>query len=234
MSPPLACVAAAFLAAGFLPARAWADPGDVPAKVVFKVAPDYPAREYTNGITAGDVRMLLRIDPVGRLDDALVTAYSLPGFADEALLAVKKWKFQPSRVDGDPAYATLEVQFLFNVNQRLATAHIGPQEEPYFETGKDQFQYQAVPVADLDHVPSPVHRVAPTYPQDWAARGLTGSVVVEFYIDETGRVRMPAVVSADHPELGWIALPAIGKWRFDPPTRRGKPVLVKAQQDFQF
>jgi TonB family protein len=216
------------------PAPAAAAPGDVPAKVVSKAAPDYPAREFTNGIRTGDVRMLLRIDPVGRLDDALVTAYSLPGFADEALLAVKKWKFQPSRVDGDPAYATLEVQFQFNVNQRLATAHIGPQEEPYFEAGKNQFQYQAVSPADLDHVPSPVHRVAPTYPQDWAARGLTGTVVVEFYIDETGRVRMPAVVSADHPELGWIAVPAIGKWRFDPPTRQGKPVLVKAQQDFQF
>jgi TonB family protein len=231
---PLAFLAATVLIAALLPARATAAPGDVPAKVVFKVAPDYPAREFTNGIRTGDVRMLLRIDPVGRLDDALVTAYSLPGFADEAQLAVKKWKFQPSRVDGDPAYATLEVQFQFNVNERLATAHIGPQEEAYFEAGKDQFQYEAVPLSELDHVPSPAHRVAPTYPQDWAARGLTGSVLVEFYIDETGRVRMPTVVSADHPELGWIALPAIGKWRFDPPTRKGKPVLVKAQQDFQF
>ena len=209
-------------------------PGDVPCKVILNVAPDYPVREYKNGVTAGEVRMLLRIDPVGRLDDALVTAYSLPGFADMALIAVKKWKFRPSRVYGDPAFSTLEVQFKFNVDQRLATSRIGPQDEPYFDAGQDEFQYAAVSMSQLDNVPEPVRKVTPTYPGDWAARGITGSVVVGFYIDETGRVRMPRIVSADHPELGWIALPAIVKWRFDPPTRKGKPVLVKAEQNFEF
>jgi TonB family protein len=207
-------------------------PVDGPCKVVVEVAPTYPVQAAKNGITAGKARLALRIDPVGRLDDALVTAYSQQEFADAAMLAVSQWKFAPGRVNGEPAFGIMEVTFEFDVNKPLANARVGPQDETYF--GADKYQFEAVGLGQLDRAPTPTHAVNPTYPQDWARRGLTGSVVVQFYIDEKGRVRMPEIISADQPELGWIVLPAIVKWRFEPPTRKGQPVLVKAEQTFAF
>jgi len=226
-------VIAAGLLSGTAVAAARANaPGDGPCKVLVEVAATYPVRTAKDAVPGGKARLALRIDPVGRLDDALITAYSLPEFAAAAMTAVRQWKFTPSRVDGDPAFGILEVTFLFDANKPLASTRVGPRDETYFEGEK--YQYEAVYPGQLDQAPTPAHTAAPTFPSDGTGRGLTGSVVVQFYIDETGRVRMPEIVSADHPELGWIVLPAIVKWRFEPPLRKGRPVLVKAEQTFAF
>jgi TonB family protein len=237
MKSPLAFFAALLAGAGLLaglaaPAARADPPADVPSQVAVQVAPTYPVRAAKAGLTAGKARLALRIDPVGRLDDALVIAYSEREFADAAMLAVSQWRFKAGRVNGEPAFGLIEVTFEFDVNKPLANARIGPQDETYF--GADKYQYEAVSPGQLDQPPTPTHTVNPTYPRDWAQRGLTGSVVVDFYIDEQGRVRMPEIVSADQPELAWIVLPAIVKWHFAPPIRKGQPVLVKAEQTFAF
>jgi TonB family protein len=67
-----------------------------------------------------------------------------------------------------------------------------------------------------------------------ARKGVHGRVSVDFYIDETGVVRMPAVSPRDNIELTALSLEALRQWRFEPPTRNGKPVLVKASQVFSF
>jgi len=61
-----------------------------------------------------------------------------------------------------------------------------------------------------------------------------GSVNVEFYIDETGAVRLPSLAPGENLELGSLAIAALSQWRFNPPTSRGRAVLVKAVQTFNF
>jgi len=64
-----------------------------------------------------------------------------------------------------------------------------------------------------------------------------GKVSVEFYIDETGRVRMPSVdleTNEAYEDLSATAIAAVGQWQFEPPTVKGRPVLVVAHQDFTF
>jgi len=229
----LAMLAALALGAGLGTERAAAQPAaDSLCQVTREVEPTYPVREYRNGIVAGRARILLRIDPQGHLADALVVAYSQLGFAESALNAVKKWRFEPGRVGGQPAFGNLDVTFDFDVNKPLANAVIGPRDET--RTVAEAYQFGAVPANQLDQPLATVATVAPAYPEEWARRGVKGRVVVEFYIDATGRVRLPGIVSADRPELGWIAVPAVEQWRFAPPTRQGEPVLVRAQQVFQF
>jgi TonB family protein len=159
-------------------------------------------------------------------------AYSQLEFAESALSAVKKWRFEPGRVGGQPAFGNLDVTFEFDVNKPLANAVIGPREET--QTVAEAYQFGAVPANQLDQPLAPVASIPPDYPEDWARRGIKGRVVVEFYVDATGRVRLPGIVSTDRPELGWVAIPAVERWRFTPPTRQGQPVLVRAQQVFQF
>ena len=112
--------------------------------------------------------------------------------------------------------------------RRLASGR----RESNLEAGQYQFHY--VPLEKLDRAPAPVAGAAPAYPREWADRGIKGRVVMQYYIDETGRVRMPTVVSADSPQLGWAAVAAVQGWRFQPPTRKGVPVLAKADQTFRF
>ena len=69
----------------------------IPCKVTDKVEPAFPQRQYTDGVNHGEAELMLRIDPAGKLEDALVTAYSHKGFADSALEAVRRWRFAPRR-----------------------------------------------------------------------------------------------------------------------------------------
>jgi TonB family protein len=76
--------------------------------------------------------------------------------------------------------------------------------------------------------------VAPHYPSNLAERGVKGAVTIEFFIDETGAVRMAAASAQDDYTLTALAIDALSHWKFAPPTSRGKPVLVKASQVFNF
>ena len=61
-----------------------------------------------------------------------------------------------------------------------------------------------------------------------------GQVVLDFYIDEQGRPRMPVVTHSDDDALNLAAVEALSHWRFVPPTRNGVPVMVRAKQSFRF
>ena len=63
---------------------------------------------------------------------------------------------------------------------------------------------------------------------------MTGRVQVHFFIDETGAVRMPSVEAPAHPYLAETAVNAVREWKFEPATRRGRPVLIAASQQFDF
>ena len=65
-------------------------------------------------------------------------------------------------------------------------------------------------------------------------KGVSGRVKVHFYIDEQGAVRMPAVPADAQPYLATVAIKALREWKFQPPTSRGRPVLVAAAQEFAF
>jgi outer membrane biosynthesis protein TonB len=59
-------------------------------------------------------------------------------------------------------------------------------------------------------------------------------VLVSFYVDEQGRVRLPEVESALEPELVIHAVNALYQWAFQPPTIKSKPVLVRAMRAVTF
>jgi len=108
-------------------------------------------------------------------------------------------------------------------------------QERFLDLDKDQYSYRVHILQELDHIPRPVHIVEPHYPLEWANKGIAGVVTIEFYIDETGRVRLPAVVNSGvSPLLGNLALDAVQQWQFEPATCKGKPVLVRASQNFNF
>jgi hypothetical protein len=60
-------------------------------------------------------------------------------------------------------------------------------------------------------------------------RGERRRVLLDFFIDETGRPRMPVVVQASDTLFAAAAVDALDQWRFTAPTRRRQPVAVHVQ-----
>lgn len=224
------------LAAGF-PALAKVGPAvppaDVDCAIIESEKPVFPNRLLNEGVTHGMVNVLLFVDATGALRDTLVTAYSQKAFADEALRGLKDWKFIPGRSKGQPVDTVINLVFNFEVHGVLVLSN--PATSPSAGAGwLDNFEYQAAGVQDLDRVPTPLNIVEPTYPREWMKQGIVGDVVVDFYIDETGRTRFPVAVPGANEQLTGIALAAVQQWQFIPPKSKGRPVLVRARQVFQF
>jgi TonB family protein len=192
----------------------------------------YPVRMLNEGVTHGMARVVLYVNSQGQLVDCLPVAYTRKAFATEAVQTIQKWKFEPEYVNGEPIDTILTISLNFEVNGVLLVQRYG--SDPQFDDMLNGYEYQACSLKNLDRIPAPLNIVNPTYPLEWAAKGITGKVAVDFYIDETGKVRFVAPLAGAHELLTGIAVAAVNKWQFAPPTRNGKPVLVHARQIFDF
>lgn len=200
--------------------------------------PLFPQHLLTLGVREGEVRLAIAVDKNGRLEDALAVAYTHPDFARSALEAVKRWIFEPARFKGEPIAAASEVAINFQVEGTVvisltAVDSLNIRLNRLFTQNADAFRPRTL--SELDRIPTPIAAPSPPTPARFlrpAARN--GQVTVTFYIDETGAVRMPSVNEDQDGELAASALTALRNWKFEPPTCRGKPVLVRASQRFNF
>lgn len=210
-----------------------AAPESVPCKILEGTKPQFPLRMLKQGVSTGTVRVLLYVDAEGRLADSLVTAYTRRAFADEVLRAIGKWKFEPGRTNGRPADTVVDLTLNFHVNEVLLVQRFGNDDTSAPETVAG-YEYQACNLQKLDRLPTPLSVIEPTYPQEWLKQGVVGSVAVDFYIDESGKARFATVKPGTNEQLAGIAVAAVQQWRFNPPTSKGKPVLVRVRQVFAF
>lgn len=211
-------------------------PDREPLKIIRTVEPLYPLRLQMQGIKEGDAQIAVAVDERGQLQDYLVIGYSRKEFADAAVAVLKRWKFEPMRLRGVPHPVTQELRFNFE-SRGLSVVNqtIGDYVESRIERlAPDLYSFRAFTLRELDRLPVPREIVAPVYPQELVDNGISGRVSVEFYIDENGQVRLPSVRTTAHEELSMAAILAVQRWRFDPPQRHGRPVLVRAIQDFNF
>ncbi|HEX2100250.1 MAG TPA: TonB family protein, partial [Candidatus Synoicihabitans sp.] len=94
--------------------------------------------------------------------------------------------------------------------------------------------YLAAP-GELDQPMRLIRRVGPVMPAEWTHQAReTARVIVDFYIDQTGRPRMPMIDESPDSLLSRAALEALLQWEFEPPRRRNLPVIVRVKQEFSF
>ncbi|MSU50272.1 MAG: energy transducer TonB [Opitutus sp.] len=98
---------------------------------------------------------------------------------------------------------------------------------PFHDDGKSGGIGGPVPPQFLDNPPRARLQGAPVYPFGAKQQGLCGNVVVEFLVDETGRVHDPRVVSSSDRTFEEPTLRAVAKWRFEPGRRDGRVVRFK-------
>jgi TonB family protein len=201
-------------------------------KIIQTARAAYPARMMYEGVSNGSARAVLHVSSEGKLVDWLFVSYTRKAFADEVERVIQKWTFEPEHVNGEAISTVVDITFSFEVNGVMLVQRHGS-DLPVNDVFRE-YEYQVCTLKNIDRIPPPVNIVSPTYPKEWAEQGIIGKVVVDFYIDETGKVRMPAATAGSQELLAGIAVAAVGKWQFSPPTRKGTPVLVHAQQTFEF
>jgi TonB family protein len=221
------------------PVRAQEEPArDSALRIHQTVAPFFPTHLYMEGVASGEVRIAIQVDASGRLTDTLVVAYTNFTLVKPTLEAVGQWTFEPARVNGEARGTTSGLVFDFRPDGPVVVQRAGgPGRDSLLEAyGRESmsFEYQVRDLRDLDRIPTPIRVVKPALAARSGDASGQGRVTVDFYIDETGRVRMPSVSRSEDNALGWAAVQAVSQWTFGPPTVDGVPVTVHATQDFLF
>lgn len=228
----------AWLALGGLAATALAEPAGrfEPIKVTPTTEIVYPHRMVEKFIDRGEVRIMVLVDGQGRLADWMVTGYSHPLFAKEALDSLQKWKYEPARLHGQPITYRDEVRFRFS-NKGIVRVIPGDmefslrmKETPYAQP----FQQHIYRAEELDRIPDTVVEIAPMQPDRLGARAAEGQVSVDYLIDLEGRVRMPLILSSDDDAFTQAVLLALSDWRYETPKRNGTPVVARVARRFDF
>ncbi len=203
-------------------------------RIIQTVDPVFPIQLSQLGVIRGEAQVAVNTDADGKLVDWMVVAYSHKKLADEAVNAIKQWKFVPARLRGEAVGTTIEIYFHFAVTGVVvSTTRLDLlARDTIFDLNPEA--HEPCSLRDLDRIPIPITTIAPQYTAKLANKGVKGRVTVDFFIDETGATRMPSVSSHDNAELTALSLQALRQWKFEPPTRNGNPVLVRASQMFSF
>lgn len=202
--------------------------------IIETVEPMYPGALLQAGVNRGHARIAINVKASSELSDWFILEYSHREFADAAVDAIRNWRFQPARLNGEPIAVTTEVFFRFEGGRVLVSQNANESVGAFVSSMEPGRYYKIAALKDLDRIPEPRRTKEPLYTESLLRRGIRGDVVVEFIIDEEGNVRLPTVVSTDHLELASLANEAVREWEFAPPVRRGKRTAVRVQQRFGF
>ncbi len=223
-----------------LPTASRADTQDyTPVKFNQTENPAFPKSLITAGLRSGAASIAVAVDENGKLTDYLITAYSHPAFAESALASLKKWTFEPMRIHGAPRNSKTDLTFRFEVEGTVVVSMSALESTDLirFRVAPGSEAYSALRPQQLSHAPRPTKVVNPAYTRELARASHGGRVNVEFYIDELGHVRMPSVsreTNETNEDLAAMVVSTMAQWEFEPPVSEGKPVLVRAQQSFNF
>jgi len=204
-----------------------------PPTIIQTVEPRFPVALEYSPLAKGEAEVAIQIDAAGQLTDCLVTGYTHEDFASEAVKALRQWRFEPARRDGEPVEIRVSLNFQFTT-KRVVTLMPG-------ETTGALIRNAGIPSGinllctpqELDRPLAVLHPATPVHPGRLADLP-NGRTVLDFFVDETGRARLPVVIESTHPAFAEAAVRALADWKFAVPKRDGRPVIVRMQQEFLF
>jgi TonB family protein len=162
----------------------------------------------------------LRVGIDGRAKDLRVLRGLGFGLDQNALLAVRDWRFVPGKRNGLGVETLTQVDVEFDLrnaelNEVIANdmaTRVGPGVVP----------------------PRIVHRVEPHYVEHVSLQSPSGAVLLDAVIQEDG---VPSVVRVLQ-SLGWevdeSAIVALEHWRFSPAMKNGMPIKVRMNVEMTF
>ncbi len=93
---------------------------------------------------------------------------------------------------------------------------------------------EILPLETLDVKPEVTFQDRPRYPVRMRRAGIAGAALVEFIVDDQGKVRDARTFRATHEDFGAAATAAIMTWKFNPGLKNGRPVATRMQEIIRF
>lgn len=188
--------------------------------------PEYP-KEARKKHIQGDVTINVLVDPNGNVSSASwVNDGTSALLGAPCLQAIRKWKYQPTLLDGNPAPVASWVVVRFQLADR-PTVQILTRDE------------SSTPVRKVEKVHSRKLRISsgvadsikisgkdPIYPFEARLENIQGDVFLQASIDEKGNIATLEIISGD-PILVEASLEAVRYWRYKPWVLNGEPVTME-------
>ena len=195
---------------------ALADGTLTPPEVLYYTDPFYTRTARANGIE-GAVTIEGAFDVNGCLK-VLRTVKGLGyGLDENALAAVRSWRFSPAKRNGSPVEAIAQIDILFRIPD--------------------------APVAEYDDIgrvgpgivaPEVVKRIEPKYTDEARNAHLVGTVVLQAVVQTDGAAQILKIVKPLPLGLTESAVEALQQWRFRPASRDGKEIPVSTNIEVGF
>ncbi len=188
-----------------------------PARAVSISDITIPVRSVANGTAVLEVT----VSKEGEVRNLRVRR-DIPSETEEAIRAVRTWKFQPARFNGKAVASRVTVAVTFNPSLLLSVdrSSLPPRVHEDQDSGPDSGFSP----------PEVIHAAYPTSPFDALS---PGTVVLEESLDQAGNVHRTKVLR-DAPPFTNLSVQALDDWKFTPATMNGRPVASKVILVFCF
>ncbi|HEX2861015.1 MAG TPA: energy transducer TonB [Lacunisphaera sp.] len=219
-----------------LPEKRNVTPPDFPPNDPF-IHVQFPGTAVFEGVATGRATVGVMLDRSGHPVDFLLIRYTKPYFGQALLEEAKDQQYTPKRLKGVAIPGPFTFSYHFEPPAGLNISSFEAAARRVEEVGGGPaFVYQPHREDELDgRQLEPIRIAIPVLPAGHpGAEKRPLKVLVSFYVDELGRVRLPNVETALAPELVAPALHALQQWAFKPPTIKTRPVLVRAMRAVTF
>jgi TonB family protein len=197
----------------------------------------YPLKAAQAGVREGEARAIVSISEEGVLLDFMIVGCTHLAFAEELVKALPKYRFAPARLRGEPTTVRMPLSFFFKQEGTIASltpVQVWEAQMARVTQSDGHFISFICPQGQLDQPLKPVKVISPAYPAELLHRGELGTATIDFFVDGAGNVRLPAADVGTHRSFTREAVRALTDWKFEPPTSRGQPVIVRVSQTFRF
>jgi hypothetical protein len=202
----------------------------------------FPSRARLDKVYDGRAAVGVMLDAEGNATDFLIVRYSKLYFAEALLNTIRHEEFMPRRVKADPVPGRFYVIRTFSLGERdpadenrPRAVSMNPMEQMGAMSNRvsdsqngPKLIYKARDEREIDgHTLKIVTADTPTLPAGYEVQPKQVlKVIVSFYVDEKGNVRLPNVDSNSPALIVPSVIKAVSGWKFAPPTIKGKPVLA--------
>ena len=188
---------------------------------------EYPELQRRAGVEGRAVLQFIVEKDGGVSELQVIRSSGNDGLDRAAMAAVRPSRFEPGRVDGEP----VRVRFAVPVTFRLPEGEGGPSDDRVREVRPDPEGEDGV-YGIVDDMPQLIGGLQGlqdrlVYPQVAKDAGIEGQVVVQFIVNEQGRVEDPVVLRSPDDVLSEAALAAVRESRFEPGRTGGEAVKVR-------
>jgi TonB family protein len=187
-----------------------------PPEIAEYTTPPLYSEEARGRGVAGVVTLRARIEGDGSVGAARVIKGLGAGLDQNAIVALRQWRFRPGTRAGVPVAMEADVDIEFTLRNDALNAVIA--NDMATRVGPGVTPPRAIRVVGL--------------PRTQARR--RGTVVLDVVLLEDGTPKILRVLASVDPALDELALRTFEQWRFSPAVKNGRPVKVRLNAEVRF